>query len=80
MLKSAREAKSAIVESQVSQCGNTNEDYPTFELGDHPSEVMARRAVWSWMRRRWLRRLRRKPHHDRPEMKYAYRVGAGLTA
>ena len=32
----------------------------SFDLGEHPSEVLARRAVWTWLRRKWWRSLKRK--------------------
>ena len=34
----------------------------SFDLGEHPSEVLARRAVWSWLRRKWWQSLTGKLH------------------
>ena len=34
----------------------------SFDLGEYPSEVLARRAVWTWMRRKWWRALESKLH------------------
>ena len=55
--------KSKLAQDQLTPNSEQPGDIPSFDLGDHPSEVMARRAVWAWMRSYWARRLKQRNRH-----------------
>ena len=55
--------RSELAQDQFTQNSEHHADYPSFDLGDHPSEVMARRAVWAWMRSYWARGVKQRIRH-----------------
>ena len=57
---SAPDAVAANLTSPSLPRGNAPANYPVFELGEHPSEIMARKAVWRWVRSFWIGAIRRR--------------------
>ena len=55
-----------MIQDQFTKTLEEHGDHPSFDLGEHPSEVMARRAVWAWMRSYWARGFDQSNPHFQP--------------
>ena len=60
MSKHPRVLATELVEDHLTHTSEQIDDNPSFDLGDFPSEVMARRAVWAWMRSYWARGIKQR--------------------